>query len=310
MRILITGGAGCLGSNLIEYWLPRGHEILIIDNFTTGNREALPPIAGLTVVEGTIVDAGLVEQTFSEFRPTYVIHAAASYKDRDWQSDAATNIIGTINVINAARAANVARLIYFHTVLCYGRPRLIPTPVDHPLQPFTSYAISKTAGEQYIAASGLPWVSMRLANVTGPRLAAGPIPTFYKRIKAGQPCICSNTVRDFLDMADFFTALDLVMNEAAPTGIFNVASGEGHSIREVYDATRAHLGLAPDLDVKVVPAGPDDVPVVVPDPSRTWDVLGWRARTPFGDTVHRMLQWYDLHGVTDVHSHLAAPKPA
>src|SRR3990172_910307 len=100
MRILITGGAGCLGSNLIEHWLPQGHEILVIDNFATGRREVLPPIAGLTVIEGTIADPGRVKQPFAQFRPTHVIHAAASYKDpNDWESDVATNVAGTVNVI-------------------------------------------------------------------------------------------------------------------------------------------------------------------------------------------------------------------
>ena len=110
MRILITGGAGCLGSNLIEHWLPQGNEILVIDNFATGKREVVPPVAGLSVIEGTIADRGLVERAFSKFRPTHVIHAAASYKDpNDWPSDVATNVTGTVNVIQAARAANVCR---------------------------------------------------------------------------------------------------------------------------------------------------------------------------------------------------------
>jgi nucleoside-diphosphate-sugar epimerase len=116
-------------------------------------------------------------------------------------------------------------------------------------------------------------------------------------------------VRDFLDLSDFLTAVDLLMDEQAVTGIFHVASGEGHSIREVYDTVRAHFGLAPDPEVKVVPPAPDDVPTVVPDPSRTRDLLGWQAHTQFGDTIGRMLQWYDRYGVTDVYSHLAVPKP-
>jgi nucleoside-diphosphate-sugar epimerase len=153
-------------------------------------------------------------------------------------------------------------------------------------------------------------VSLRLANVTGPRLAIGPIPAFYKRLKAGQPCICSDTVRDFLDMSDFIAAIELVMDTDAPTGLFNVASGEGHSIRDVYDAVRVHLGQAPDPDVQVVPAGADDVPVVVPDPSRTSQLLGWSPRTSFAETIRNMLHWYDTHGVSDVFSHLAAPRPA
>lgn len=305
MRILITGGAGCLGSNLIEHWLPRGHEILAIDNFATGKREVVPPISGLALIEGSIADRDLVDRAFDDFRPTHVVHSAASYKDpADWREDTATNVGGTVNVIGAARAHRVSRILNFQTVLCYGRPDTVPIPVDHPLRPFTSYGVSKVAGEQYLAMSGLPFASLRLANVTGPRLAIGPIPSFYKRLKAGQACFCTDATRDFLDMSDFLAAVDLAMADDAPTGIFNVSSGEGHSIRNVYDAVRSHLQLPVDPGVKVVPVGDDDVSVVVPDPSRTRSVLGWKAKVPFADTIERMLRWYDTYGVSDVYSHL------
>lgn len=309
MRILITGGAGCLGSNLIEHWLPQGHDILVIDNFATGKREVVPSLPRLSLLEGSIADRGLVDRAFETFRPTHVVHSAAAYKDpADWREDVATNVTGTINVVEAARDHLVARLLNFQTVLCYGRPQTVPIPVDHPLRPFTSYGISKVAGEQYLAMSGLPFASLRLANVTGPRLAIGPLPTFYKRLKAGQACFCTDAQRDFLDMSDFLAAVDRVMTDGAPTGIFNVSSGEGRSIRDVYDAVRAHLQLPPDPAVKVVPVGDDDVPAVVPDPSRTTAVLGWRAKVPFGETIRRMLAWYDAHGVSDVYSHLAAAR--
>ncbi|WLA86081.1 NAD-dependent epimerase/dehydratase family protein [Bradyrhizobium elkanii] len=309
MRIIITGGAGCLGSNLIEHWLPQGHEILVIDNFATGKREVVPALPGLTLIEGSIADRNLVASAFEKFQPTHVVHSAASYKDpANWREDIATNVDGTANVIDAARAAGAVRILNFQTVLCYGRPESTPIPVEHPLRPFTSYGISKVAGEQYLAMSGLPYVSLRLANVTGPRLAIGPIPTFYKRLKAGQGCFCSDAQRDFLDMSDFLAAVDLAMAEQAPTGVFNVSSGIGNSIKEIYDLVRSHLGLPADPDVKVVPVGDDDVPSVVPDPSRTRAAFGWQARVPFDETIRRLLAWYDAHGVSDVYSHLAAPK--
>lgn len=307
MRILITGGAGCLGSNLIEHWLPQGHEILVIDNFATGKREVVPAIKGLTLVEGSIADRETVTRAFDEFKPSHVVHSAASYKDPDdWREDATSNVLGTINIVDAARRSGVERIVNFQTVLCYGRPETTPIPVDHPLRPFTSYGISKVAGEQYLAMSGLGFASLRLANVCGPRLAIGPIPTFYKRLKAGQACFCTDAWRDFLDMSDFISAVELVMDRKAPSGIFNVSSGEGRSIKDVYDSVRAHLGLPVDPAVKVVPVGDDDVPAVVPDPSLTTQVLGWKAKIPFPETMKRMLSWYDAHGVSDVYSHLAA----
>jgi nucleoside-diphosphate-sugar epimerase len=309
MRLLITGGAGCLGSNLIEAYLPRGHEILAIDNFATGSREVLPDLPGLSVIDGSIADRDLVDRSFARFQPTHVIHSAAAYKDPlDWREDAATNVTGTVNVVEAARRARVRRFVNFQTALCYGRPERVPIPVDHPLRPFTSYGISKAAGEAYLALSDLPWVSLRLANISGPRLAIGPIPTFYKRLKAGQRCFCTASVRDFLDIEDFFGIMEIVLQDDAPTGVFNVSAGEGHSIKEVFDAVSGYLGIVPAEPVPVVPCGPDDVPEVVLDSSHTETALGWRAGVGFTETIARMLRWYDAHGVSAIYSHLQAPR--
>jgi UDP-glucose 4-epimerase len=311
MRLLITGGAGCLGSNLIEHYLPQGHDILVIDNFATGRPEVLPEMPGLSLIEGSVADRDLVASAFDGFQPTHVIHSAAAYKDpQDWREDAESNITGTINVVEAARRAEVKRLVNFQTALCYGRPDTVPIPVEHPTRPFTSYGISKTAGEAYLALSDLPWVSLRLANISGPRLAIGPIPTFYKRLKAGQGCFCTDSVRDFLDMEDFLDIMDVVLRDDAPTGLFNVSTGEGHSIKEVFDTVAGYLGITLAQPVPVVPPGPDDVPGVVLDPAHTTKVLGWRAKIGFAETIERMLRWYDAHGVSAIYSHLQAPPAA
>jgi UDP-glucose 4-epimerase len=309
MRILITGGAGCLGSNLVETWLPRGHEIIVIDNFATGNREALPAQPGMTVVEGTVVDRALIDDVFRGFRPSHVVHAAAAYKDPDdWQEDARTNIEGTINIVQASRRFGVERIVYLQTALCYGRPHTVPIPVEHSVAPFTSYGISKTAGESYLLMSGVDAVSLRLANVTGPRLAIGPIPTFYNRLKAGKPCFCSDTIRDFLDMEDFVALMDRVI-EGSASGVYNVSTGEGHSIKEIFDVVVDHLGVKLDTPMPIVPPGADDVPAVVLDPSKTVRDLGWTPRYGFAATIRRILAWYDMHGMSNIYSHLRTPVP-
>ncbi|HMM75135.1 MAG TPA: NAD-dependent epimerase/dehydratase family protein [Gammaproteobacteria bacterium] len=310
MRILITGGAGCLGSNLVEHWLPQDHQILVIDNFATGKREVVPAgVPGLEVVEGSIVDAALVDAQFARFRPDIVVHSAAAYKDpNDWAEDAATNVTGSIHVARAAAAHGAKRIVNFQTALCYGRPDAVPIPVSLRTAPFTSYGVSKTAGEQYMRMGSVPVVSLRLANVTGPRLAIGPIPTFYKRLKAGQKCFCSDTVRDFLDMSDFLSLMDRLLEDDVEPGVYNVSTGEGHSIKEIYDFVVSYLKLTPTEQVPIVPPAADDVPVVVLEPAETERRLGWRAKVSFADTLRRQLEWYGLHGVTDVYSHLSAPK--
>ena len=151
----------------------------------------------------------------------------------------------------------------------------------------------------------MPSVSLRLANVTGPRLAIGPIPTFYTRLKAGKPCFCSATTRDFLDMEDFLSIVDVALAEGSATGVFNVSTGEGKTIKDVFDAVVAHLGIA-SPEVPIVPSGADDVAEVVLDPGETERVLGWHAKIGFAETMRRMLKWYDLHGVSAIYSHLAS----
>ena len=309
MRILMTGGAGCLGSHLVERYVSAGHEVLSIDNFATGRRELLPAMEGLEVTVGSIADGVLVDRCFATFQPTHVIHAAASYKDpENWTEDARTNVLGAINVAEAARRHGTGRLVNFQTALCFGRPHRVPIPNDHPVQPFTSYGISKTAGEQYLLMfADVQVVSLRLANVTGPRLAIGPIPTFYKRLKAGQNCFCSDTTRDFLDMDDFLAVTDAALDDDAPTGVFNVSTGVGHTIKEVFDVVVEHLGVELESPVPIVPPAADDVPAIVLDPSRTEAELGWKAVVGFEECVRRTLSWYDEHGVGAVFSHLAPP---
>ena len=103
MRILITGGAGCLGSNIIEHFLPLGHKILVIDNFSTGHKKTIYGIKNLKIIEGTIYDENLMNKCFDEFSPTHVINSAASYKDpSDWEEDSKTNILGSQNIIDCS----------------------------------------------------------------------------------------------------------------------------------------------------------------------------------------------------------------
>lgn len=307
MRVLITGGAGCLGANIVDRWRGSGRTILVVDNFTTSRREALAG-ADVEIVEGDVADAGLVDAVFDRFRPDLVLHSAASYKDpNDWRTDLRVNAIGSVNVVEASRRTGVKRFVNFQTALCYGRPERTPIPATAPTRPFTSYGVSKTAGEAVVLASVLNAVSLRLGNVTGPRLSIGPIPTFYTRLKAGKSCFCSATTRDFLDMEDFFALLERAVAEDAPRGVFNVSTGEGRTIKDVFDAVAAILGVTPAEPPPIVPPGDDDVPVVVLDPSETTKAFGWRPRVSFEESLRAMIAWYDANGVKDVYSHVKKP---
>ena len=308
MKILITGGAGCLGGNLIERFLPQGHEIIVIDNFSTGKREVVPQIAGLHVIEGSVANELLINEVFKKFLPKIVIHSAAAYKDpSNWIEDSNTNVIGSINVTKAALEYGVEKIINFQTALCYGRPAKIPIPIETLTAPFTSYGISKTAGEAYILNSGIQAVSLRLANICGPRLAIGPIPTFYTRLKENKPCFCSDSIRDFLDMEDFLSLIDILLTSSKASGVYNVSTGIGNSIKDVFDEVANFLRIIPP-DVPIKPVGKDDVPAVVLDSTDTYKAFNWHPKYDFKEIIRRQLEWYEKYGVTDIFSHLSIPK--
>ena len=105
--------------------------------------------------------------------------------------------------------------------------------MNHPTAPFTSYGVSKTAGEEYLMLSDFNVISFRLATVCGPRFAIGPIPTFYKRLKNNQKCFCTESIREFMDIKDFFNLIEIVLNKNTPKGIFNASPGKGYSIRSI-----------------------------------------------------------------------------
>src|SRR5437762_9104177 len=245
MKVLITGGAGFIGSHLVDRLLAGGHQVCVIDNYATGRRDNLAAHPNLTVVEGTIADAGMVDKTFQQFRPEQVVHAASSYKDPDnWSEDARTNVLGTANVVKASAAVNVGSLIYFQTALCYGlHPLEQPITLSHPVRPEgSSYAISKTAGEQYVMLSELDYISFRLANAYGPRNMSGPLPTFYQRLTTQKPCFVMETRRDFIFVSDMVDIIVKAIDGVGERGHYHISTGKDFSIKELFDATIEALG--------------------------------------------------------------------
>lgn len=310
MKVLITGGAGFVGSHLADRILAQEDEVCVIDNYATGRRDNLTPHPRLRIVEGTIADASLVERTFDAFRPDRVVHAAASYKDPDnWTEDALTNVVGTTNVVRASRRHEVSRVIYFQTSLCYGlKPMEQPITLDHPIRPEgSSYAISKTAGEQYVVLSGLNAVSFRLANAYGPRNVSGPLPTFYQRLSNRQRCFVADTRRDFLYIDDLVRVVMQALQGQGRPGAYHVASGRDFAIKELFDATVRAMGVTPAEEVEVKPRNPDDVYTIFLDPSRTNTDFGWKTTTPLEEGVRLAVEWYRKHGLQETFTHL---KPA
>jgi UDP-glucose 4-epimerase len=307
MKVLITGGSGFIGSHLADRLLAQGDEVLSIDNYATSRRGNLTGQDGLTMVEGSIADPDTVRGVFEDFAPDVVAHAAASYKDPDaWVEDTRTNALGTVNVVEAARDAGVGRLVYFQTALCYGtKPIEQPITLSHPIRPDSSYAISKTAGEEYIELSGVPFVSLRLANVYGPRNMSGPPPTFYSRLSEGKPCFVVDTRRDFVFVEDLIEVVDAALRGTGE-GHYHVSSGSDHSIKEMFEAVVDAMGVDLEEEVEVRPRTEDDAPSILLDPSRTEADFGWKAKVPLSEGVAKAIAYYEAEGVGETYTHLRA----
>jgi UDP-glucose 4-epimerase len=306
MRVFITGGAGQIGSTVADLLLDRGDRVLAIDNFATGRRDNLGRHAELSLVEDTIVDSKSIDRLFSDFKPEVVVHTAASYKDPDdWESDALVNAVGTANIAKACRTHKVSRLIYFQTALCYGtKPLQQPIRLDHPINPTnSSYAISKTAGENYVQLSGVDWVSFRLANVIGPRNVSGPLPIFYARLSRGQKCFVTAARRDFCYAGDLARIVVKAI-DGKGHGTYHFSSGKDLAIKELYDAVVQAMKINDYPEPEIKPLGPDDAPSILLDPSRTLDQFGDITFTPLNEIARLSVERWSLHGVVGGHTHL------
>jgi UDP-glucose 4-epimerase len=309
-RVLISGGAGFIGSHVAERLLGRGDQVLVVDNYATARRDSLPAHPKLRIVEGSIAEADLVERVWADFQPEIVIHAAASYKDpTNWAEDTRTNALGTALVVQASERHRVRRLIYFQTALCYGlHPLEQPVTLDHPLRPeASSYAISKTAGEHYVRLSALDHISFRLANMYGPRNLSGPLPTFYQRLTSGKACFVMDTRRDFLFIADMLPVVLEAVDGRGDRGVYHIASGRDFAVKELYEATVKALALRSVGDVEVRPRGLDDAYTILLDPSKTCRDFAWEATTPLEVGVSAAVKWYQRYGISQTFTHLNLP---
>lgn len=310
MKVFITGGCGQIGSHIAEMLLDRGDQVMAIDNLATGRREHLADHPNLTVVIDTIANKDVIDRLFTEFKPDVVIHTAASYKDpNDWYNDTLTNCVGGSNVIKASVDHGVKRFVYFQTALCYGvKPLQQPIKLDHPKFPAnSSYAITKTANEDFLEISGLDFVTFRLANVVGPRNVSGPLPIFFQRLKDGKKCFVTNARRDFVFVKDL--ARNVVKAcDGVGHGAYHFSSGTDIAIKDLYDAVVKAMGFKeyPEAEMRMI--GEDDAPSILLDPSRTFADFGQIEFTPLQETVTAAIEYFQKHGTLGEYTHLKHDK--
>jgi UDP-glucose 4-epimerase len=303
MKILITGGAGFIASNVADAFLQDGHEVAIIDNFETSTGANLPKDARF--YQADIRDADAVAKLCDEFRPDAVSHHAAQLDVRKAVSDPAydadINILGSLNVLLHATRTGATRFLFASSGgAAYGEPEQIPVPETHPARPESPYGLTKYAFEHYLRIwhklHGIVPVVLRYSNIYGPRQTAhgeaGVVAIFAGLMLQGKEC---KIFGDGKDTRDYCFVGDVVeANRAALTkgggGIFNIGTGVQTSTRQVFDAVRDAVGSGPSEPL-ILPARPGEVHHIALDNSKAREELGWSPQVDFREGVRRAVEW-------------------
>jgi UDP-glucose 4-epimerase len=287
LKILVTGGAGFIGSHIVDAYVAAGHEVLVVDNLSTGKAENVHQ--GARLLEMDIADPALIDLLDAE-RPDVVNHHAAnpsvSRSVREPIFDAAQNIVGTLNLLEAARRSGVSRFIYISSGgAMYGNPQYLPMDEEHPSSPVSPYALSKHTGERYVRLygleHGLSWTSLRYANVYGPRQdplgEAGVVAIFCQNLLDGTaPEIHwdGEQTRDFVYVGDCARA-NVTALEQGDGQAFNVGTGVGTSINSLFQALLDVAGQ--EIEPRRGPRRPGDARHSYLDSTKIEKLLGWRA---------------------------------
>jgi UDP-glucose 4-epimerase len=301
MRCLVTGGAGFIGSNLVDALLARGDEVTVVDNLSTGRMSNLEPglAAGAELEEMDIRDGEALSRLAAERRPEAIFHLAAQIDVRkslaDPFLDAGVNVGGTANVLEAARASECGRVVSISTggaIYGEGEGQQLPLPEDAPIAPLSAYGQSKFAAEGYLSLYerlyGLSGVSLRLGNVYGPRQdplgEAGVIAIFCGLLKeGGRPTVFGDgtQTRDYIYVGDVVSAA-LAAADAEATGPINIGTGKETNVLELIEALKGLSGndsFEPDFE----PERTGEVQRITIDAGRAERELGWRAEMGLED---------------------------
>jgi UDP-glucose 4-epimerase len=297
VKSVVTGGAGFIGSHLVDTLVARGDEVLVLDDYSSGKRENLAGAleAGVSAVELDVLDAQALFAALKEFRPDSVFHLAAQIDVRrsmaDPGFDARLNVAGTVNALEAAARSDASRFVFTSTAgAIYGegadRTDELPFAETARCEPLSVYGQSKLAAEGYVAlfarTRDLPAGSVRLSNVYGPRqdpaTEAGVVAIFCELARSGgRPTVFGDgeQTRDYIHVADVVAAL-LAMEESDDQGPLNVGTGVETTVLELAERVGSSAGRG-DFEPEFVPARAGEIQRTVGDPAAAALRLGWRA---------------------------------
>lgn len=306
MRILVTGGAGFIGSNVADRFVEAGHDVAVFDDLSSGFREFVP--AKARFFEGDLADAAAVDRALREFRPEVVDHHAAqidvrkSVSDPLW--DARVNILGSIGLLQACTRHGVRKVVYASTGgALYGEGRQLPATEEHPVNPEAPYGASKHTVEHYLylwkLLHGLDYTVLRYPNVYGPRQnphgEAGVNAIFIGLMLEGKrPRIFGdgNAVRDYLYVSDVVDA-NVTALEKGSGEMVNLGTGIGTSVNDIVRELKVILGFREDAIYDA--ARPGEVQRIYLDATRAKHVLGWTPQVLFRDGLKRTVEWTRQH---------------
>lgn len=299
MLVLVTGAAGFIGSHLVDRLLADGHEVIGVDDMSSGSswREDID-FHRLDVADPAL--AGLAAQR----RPEVVCHLAAQVSVRvsveDPRRDAMSNALGTVNVFEAARAAGARKVVNISSCAVYGAPDKLPVPPDAELRPASPYAASKACGEIYAemygTLHGVDFTTLRPANVYGPRQSpegeAGVVSIFTDALLHGSPTRIygdGGNTRDYVYVLDVVDALALACGERGGGLRLNVGTGRQTTDTELHTLVARQIGV-PDSPLYVEPRV-GDLRAMAVDPGPTREALGWTPRTELADGLAATVEW-------------------
>lgn len=300
MKVLVTGGAGFIGSHVVDAYLAAGHEVAVVDNLATGHRDYLNSAAHLYEVD---LRTPRLRDVFERERPDVVNHHAAQASVvasvADPRADADVNVLGTLHLLTLSAQYRVRRVVFASTGgAIYGNPRALPAKEDSPASPLSPYGISKVAGEYYVRyfqGTGLTWVILRYANVYGPRQdphgEAGVIAIFAAAMLDGRaPTIFGDgtQTRDFVFVEDVARA-NLRATTAPTSGLANIGTGVETSVNDIARHLAALSGFRGDA-LHAAPR-PGEVYRISIDPSHAAQWLGWTPTTPLVDGLRKTVEW-------------------